>query len=67
MNRLLREKNRPIHRLRTGLKTVVPHTWCGVDPCRKGIQVEGVNVGQRVATCRECLKIETSESKKGSS
>lgn len=56
---LLQEKNRPIHKLTPATrKSVVARTFCGVDPCRKGIRTEGVNVGQSKATCKACLKIE---------
>jgi hypothetical protein len=53
---LLQMKNRRIHRLRTGLKSVVPFTLCGVDPCRRGVRTEGVNAGQAEATCPDCLR-----------
>jgi hypothetical protein len=53
--------NRRIHRLRTGLKSVVPFTLCGVDPCRRGVQTEGVNVGQAKATCPDCLRVAAKE------
>jgi len=60
MTRLMREKNRPIHKLRP-TKGYVPYTWCLVDPCRKGVKTEGCNVGPRKATCPACLR----EEKKG--
>jgi len=56
---LLQEKNRPIHKLRDDLpRSIVARTFCGVDPYRRGVRTEGVNVGQSKATCKACLKIE---------
>src|SRR5262245_50633613 len=54
---LVQQKERPIHRIRPG-KSVVAHTYCGVDPYRRGVRTERVNVGQLAATCRECLRLE---------
>lgn len=55
---LLQQKNRPIHELTFGTrKSVVARTYCGVDPCRKGVKVAGVHIGVLEPTCKECLKI----------
>lgn len=61
---LLQQKNRPIHKLRPRGKSVVAFTYCGVEPCRKGVRTEGVNVGQMKATCKHCLAIEAKEKPK---
>lgn len=50
----------PIHKLTPATrKSVVARTFCGVDPCRRGVRTEGVNVGQSKATCKACLKAES--------
>jgi hypothetical protein len=52
---LLQHKNRPVHQLRPRGKSAVPYTYCGVDPCRKGIRVSGIHVSVGPVTCSDCL------------
>jgi len=61
--------DRPIHRIKP-TRSFVIYTWCGVDPARKGIRIEGWHdpadtrkTGHAVkcgtATCRDCLRLST--------
>lgn len=43
----------PVHKIQP-TKTVVPFTWCGVDPARKGVQSSWPQHPVEV-TCKACL------------
>jgi hypothetical protein len=48
---------RPVHKIQQNRKSIVAFTWCGVDPCRKGVQTQSAR-GTPEVTCKECLKAE---------
>jgi hypothetical protein len=65
MKRKLLTYESPIHRLRPRGNNVVAYTYCGVDPCRKGVRCEGVQIGL-IADCKHCLNQETRERRRAS-
>jgi hypothetical protein len=53
---------RPVHKIQPNRRSVVAFTWCGVDPARKGVEVQWP--GQTVeVTCKECLRAEAEAAK----